>query len=195
MPFNSIPQIQLVLQLFLLLSLSSNWIGRGETASISTESIRQTETITQENGFRNRRSTTMNISKICLPVAQDELMVKFDRLHTKNVLRLLPIVHNGRIITVGVSVHTARIIDDKTKFSCIKTLSVHEDPNRIPRYILLTECKNGCSSDRLRSRPTSNEENLFLVTVLSRDGTCTQTGKEAWNPKEISIPQCTIITK
>lgn len=199
--------IQLVVQLgFLVLLL--NWKNEVETASLSgitTESlpvVPPPQTIGQDSLRLRRSSDTLangsTSTTLCLPAHMDELIQKYKILRGENSVTLMPILHNGRFITVGISSMAVKFLSNHTLMSCIKTFSLHEDPNRFPRYMLFTECKSDCSSSlRLLNKPSQDgqENRYFKVAVLIKNSTCSkESGKESWTPQSVSIPQCTIIS-
>ena len=111
---------------------------------------------------------------------------------------MVPIMYKDALINVGMSAYVSRILSNQTLARCIKGITVDEDLNRFPPYLLVTECdleKEGCSDVRLKNKVLADD--MFGVSVLKKinDSCETATGKEKWANHYLEMPQCVITSK
>lgn len=88
---------------------------------------------------------------------------------------------------VGVMKDTFEIMSSSTLSKCIERYELDDNPNRYPRYMLLTSCKNDCGG--LKNTSPSLDANT-IVDALFKEETCDENGKEKWAMKNTTFPHC-----
>uniref|UniRef100_A0A1X7VXB1 Uncharacterized protein n=1 Tax=Amphimedon queenslandica TaxID=400682 RepID=A0A1X7VXB1_AMPQE len=144
------------------------WINRGIAASLPGQSVQD------ETSARHRRSSSISTGTLCLPSTPDELSTQFQSLKVVNRIQMVPIMYKDALINVGMSAYVSRILSNQTLARCIKAITIDEDLNRYPPYLLVTECdleKEGCSDVRLKNKVLADD--MFGVSVLKKvDDSC-----------------------
>lgn len=180
----------------LLLFSSSIWFSRGQSASVPPPHDATLSSDDISVSRLRRQASLPSLSSACLPATTDELSAQLQSTSSRDSIQAVPVMHEGKLITMGMSWDVNKILSNNTLARCIKSIKVDKDVSRFPSHILLTECdleKEGCSNVRLQNKPKKNgSEQRFIAAVLKQDGCSETTGKEKWSVGYVSLPQCVI---
>lgn len=140
----------------------------------------------------SKRSPQSNTEEICLPLTTSELQTELSKYQYPNGMpKILPFRSNREPITIGIHARTLSLLNNSTLSSCINSSILHDDPNRFPRYVLLTQCNitesSPCDSYNIVNYTHSDTKSKLMV--LKRQPGCSS-GKEQWALRTLKVPHC-----
>lgn len=152
--------------------------------------------ITMDDDIQHVSKRSPSNEEICLPLTTSELQAKLNMYQgASGFPKILPFRSNREPITIGVHVRTFSLLSNSTLSQCINSSILHDDPNRFPRYVLLTQCSitesSPCDSNNIVNYipGTSNVKNKDKLRVLKRQPGC-ELGKEKWTLHILKVPHC-----
>lgn len=145
----------------------------------------------------SKRSSQSNNEVICIPLTMSELQTKLSNFQAPNgIPKILPFRSNQEPMTIGIHSRTLSLLNNSTLSKCINSSFLHDDPNRFPRYVLLTQCditmSSPCDTDVANYVP-GDRYNKDTLRVLKRQTEC-ENGKEKWALHILKVPHCEQLT-